>query len=148
MWDDERKEAIELGNLIHFALSKITYAKDVTHVVESLQLAGHFEKDASEEVKQKLMDVVTHPDLNTYFSEDYQIINEREILTVKGASLRPDRIAILGREANIIDYKTGKPSTSHKEQITQYADVLKEMDFTIKNVIIVYIDQNINPVFV
>ncbi|WP_067034692.1 UvrD-helicase domain-containing protein [Allomuricauda sp. CP2A] len=148
LWDDERKEAIELGNLIHFALSKITYAKDVPHVVESLQLAGHFEKDASEEVKQKLMDVVTHPDLNAYFSEDYQIINEREILTVKGASLRPDRIAILGREANIIDYKTGKPSTSHKEQITQYADVLKEMDFTIKNVIIVYIDQNINPVFV
>lgn len=148
LWDDERKEAIELGNLIHFALSKITYAKDVPHVVESLQLAGHFEKDASEEVKQKLMDVVTHPDLNAYFSEDYQIINEREILTVKGASLRPDRIAILGREANIIDYKTGKPSPSHKEQITQYADVLKEMDFTIKNVIIVYIDQNINPVFV
>lgn len=148
LWDDERKEAIELGNLIHFALSKITYAQDVPHVVERLQLAGYFEKDASEEVKQKLMAVVTHPDLKAYFSEDYQIINEREILTMEGVSLRPDRIAILGKETNIIDYKTGKPSPSHKEQITQYVDVLKEMDFTIKNVIIVYIDQNINPVFV
>ncbi len=148
LWDDERKEAIEIGNLIHFALSKINYAEDVPQVVENLQLAGHFEKDASEEVKQKLLDVVTHPDLKPYFSEDYKIINEREILTVNGVSLRPDRIAIKGQEANIIDYKTGKPSPSHKEQITQYADVLKEMDFTIKNVIIVYIDQKINPVFV
>jgi ATP-dependent exoDNAse (exonuclease V) beta subunit len=148
LWDDERKEAIALGNLIHFALSRITYAEDVPRVVESLQLAGHFEKDATEEVKQKLMDVVTHPNLIPYFSEDYQIINEREILTVTGASLRPDRIAIKGQEATIIDYKTGKPSPSHKEQITQYADVLKAMDFTIKNVIIVYIDQNINPIFV
>ncbi|MBO0321110.1 UvrD-helicase domain-containing protein [Muricauda sp. CAU 1633] len=148
LWDDERKEAIELGNLIHFALSKINFADQVPQVVESLQLDGYFEKDASEEVKQKLMDVVTHPDLIPYFSEDYIIINEREILTVDGVSLRPDRISIKGKEANIIDYKTGKPSPSHKEQITQYADVLKEMDFTIKNVIIVYIDQNIKPVFV
>ncbi len=148
LWDDERKEAIEIGNLIHFALSKINYANEVPQVVERLQLDGYFEKDASGEIKQKLMDVVTHPDLIPYFSEDYEIINEREILTATGISLRPDRIALKGREATIIDYKTGKPSPSHKEQITQYADVLKEMDFTIKNVIIVYIDQKIKPVFV
>lgn len=148
LWDDERKDAIELGNLIHFALSKINYADEVEQVVENLQLEGHFEKDASEEVKQKLMDVVTHPDLKPYFSKDYKVINEREILTSDGVSLRPDRIAIKGKEAIIIDYKTGKPSPSHKEQITQYADVLKAMDFTIKNVIIVYIDHIIKPVFV
>jgi ATP-dependent exoDNAse (exonuclease V) beta subunit len=148
LWDEERKEAIEIGNLIHFALSKINYSEEVTQVVKNLQLAGHFERGASEEVKQKLMDVVTHPDLNAYFSKDYQILNEREILTTNGVSLRPDRIAVKDKEATIIDYKTGKPSPSHKEQITHYADVLKEMDFTIKNVIIVYIDQKIKPVFV
>ncbi|MFD2100045.1 UvrD-helicase domain-containing protein [Flagellimonas iocasae] len=148
LWDDERKEAIELGNLIHFALSKINYTDEVEQVVENLQLEGHFEKDASEEVKLKLMDVVTHSDLKPYFSKEYKVINEREILTTNGVSLRPDRIAIKGNEAIIIDYKTGKPSPSHKEQITQYADVLKAMGFTIKNVIIVYIDHIIKPVFV
>lgn len=148
LWDDGRIEAIETGNLVHFALSRIKTAEDVRHVVKDLQLSGHFSKDSVNDIEQKLMGVVGHPDLKTYFSEGQQILNEQEILTANGSSLRPDRIVISGNKATIIDYKTGKPSPSHKEQIMHYADVLKEMDFEIKHSIIVYIDQKIEPIFV
>ncbi|MEZ4809732.1 MAG: UvrD-helicase domain-containing protein [Allomuricauda sp.] len=148
LWDDGRTEAIASGNLIHFALSQIKTAEDVPKVINDLRVAGYFEKGLEEDIEQSIRAVITHPDLKSCFSEGLHILNEQEILTVDGHALRPDRIVISGNQATIIDYKTGKPSPSHKEQIAHYADVLKEMDFEIKHAIIVYIDQKINPVFV
>ncbi|MDC6385311.1 ATP-dependent helicase [Flagellimonas taeanensis] len=148
MWDDGRMEAIELGNLVHFALSQIRTVADVDPVLERLEREGHCSKGAAVDIKQKIMAVVDHPKLQAFFQEGPQIWNEQEILTANGPSLRPDRMVISGNEATIIDYKTGKPSPSHKEQISQYGDILKEMGHTIKHSIIVYIDQQIEPIFV
>jgi RecB family exonuclease len=92
--------------------------------------------------------VVNHPKLAGLFLEHLRILNEQEILTTSGQSLRPDRIVLDGKQATVVDYKTGKPSPKHKEQIANYADVLREMDFEIKQSIIVYIDQEIDPIFV
>ncbi|WP_420603675.1 UvrD-helicase domain-containing protein [Flagellimonas sp.] len=147
LWDDEKRDAIEMGNLIHFALSQVKIADDVSLVLEELELLGRIPKDSVQYVKEKVLSVVNHPQLNQYFSNTYEILNEQEILTVNGASLRPDRVVISNNEATIIDYKTGKPSPSHKEQITQYSIVLKEMGYKIKHSIIVYIDQKINTIF-
>lgn len=147
LWDDEKREAIELGNVIHYALSQIYILDDLPKVIVDLATLGHLEGYATNYITQKIKEVVTHPLLTEYFSESQRILNEQNILTVNGKTLRPDRIVIAGNEATIIDYKTGKPSPSHKEQITEYADVLKAMNFKIKHLIIVYIDQEINPVF-
>jgi len=148
MWDHERMEAIEKGNLIHFALSQIETVGDVDPVLGRLEIEGHFPTEAASDIKQKIMAVVNHPKLKDLFLEDLKILNEKEILTTDGHSLRPDRIIIDGNQATIIDYKTGKPSPKHKEQISNYADILKEMDYKIKQSIIVYIDQEIDPIFV
>lgn len=148
MWDDERMEAIEMGNLIHLALSQIETAQDVDGILERLEIEGHFPKEAASNIKQKIMAVVNHPKLKDLFFDNLNILNEQEILTTDGHSLRPDRIIIDGNQATIIDYKTGKPSPKHKEQIANYADILKAMDYKIKQSIIVYIDQEIDPIFV
>ncbi len=148
LWDDERMEAIEMGNVIHFALSQIQTTDDVDFVLERLEMEGHFPKEAASDIKQKIMAVVNHPKLKDLFLDNLHILNEQEILTTDGHSLRPDRIIIAGNQATIIDYKTGKPSPKHKEQIANYTDILKAMDFEIKQSIIVYIDQEIDPIFV
>ncbi|RDY59698.1 UvrD-helicase domain-containing protein [Flagellimonas nanhaiensis] len=148
LWDDERRAAIDMGNLVHFALSKIKTAKDIQEVMSNLLVSGHAQKEVLDKIQQKILDVVNHPDLIKYFGEDLEIMNEQEILTANGLALRPDRIMISGNEASVIDYKTGSPSPSHKAQILHYAEILKQMNFKIKDSIIVYIDQKINPVFV
>ncbi|WP_293298340.1 UvrD-helicase domain-containing protein [Allomuricauda sp.] len=148
MWDDERLEAIEMGNVIHFVLSKIETAKDIDPILEQLEIEGHFPKGATVDIKQKIMAVVNHPKLKELFLENHQILNEQEILTTDGRSLRPDRIVLDGNNAYVIDYKTGKPSPKHKEQIANYADVLRDMGYNIKESVIVYIDQEIDPIFV
>ncbi len=147
LWDDEKRDAIEMGNLIHLALSHIKTVDDVRNVMEDLKLSGDIPVDSATHIEQKIFDVINHPELCEYFSSDYEIRNEQEILTTGGESLRPDRIAIKGTQVTVIDYKTGKPSPSHKHQIARYAQILKVMDFEIKYTIIVYIDQKINPIF-
>ncbi|MCK0161309.1 UvrD-helicase domain-containing protein [Allomuricauda sp. F6463D] len=148
LWDDERMEAIEMGNLIHFALSQIETEQDIDGVLERLEIEGHFPAESASDIKQKIMAVVNHPKLKNLFVKNQQILNEQEILTTDGHSLRPDRIIIDGNQATIVDYKTGKPSPKHKVQIADYADILTAMDYNIKQCIIVYIDQQIEPIFI
>ncbi|WP_222982317.1 UvrD-helicase domain-containing protein [Flagellimonas meishanensis] len=148
LWDDERLEAIEKGNLIHFALSQIHTLEDIPKVIKMMLDSGDLPQASAEEIKQKILDVVTHPHLKAYYSAGVQILNEREILTRTGVSLRPDRITISRNRATIIDYKTGSPIPKHKAQLIHYKEVIEEMDFEIENAIIVYIDEKINPVFV
>lgn len=147
LWDDTRTEAIEMGNVIHHALSQIKTLEDVPTVLEQLNTAGDFPKENKKEIEQKIRAVVEHPKLSSYFSSNGEVLNEQEILMPNGLTLRPDRISIHGDQAILIDYKTGKPSPAHKEQIMQYADVLKDMGYQIKHAIIVYIDQQIELVF-
>ena len=147
LWDDEQRDAIQLGNLIHFALSLVKLKDDIPMVLEELKAQGHLMENDTENVSAVLNAVVLHPSLNKYYAAPYQILNEQEILLTDGSSIRPDRLVILNNEVTIIDYKTGKPSPSHKEQILTYSDVLKGMDFTIKDTIIVYIAAEIKPLF-
>ncbi|MGW9684414.1 UvrD-helicase domain-containing protein [Flagellimonas sp. 2504JD1-5] len=147
LWDDEQRDAIQLGNLIHFALSLVKMKDDIPMVLEELKAQGHLMENETENVSNILNSVVSHPNLKKYYAPPYQILNEQDILLTDGSSIRPDRLVILNNEVTIIDYKTGKPSPSHKEQILTYSDALKDMDFTIKDSIIVYIAAEIKPLF-
>lgn len=147
LWDTEAGEAIELGNLIHYALSKITYREDVPTVLNELKMDAVFQTYDFEKLTHCIEQTVTHPLITPYFSNTYTIYNEQEILMTNGQKLRPDRIAILNNEATILDFKTGRPRDKHRIQITKYSEALKSMGFSIKNTIIVYIGEEVHPLF-
>ncbi|WP_422858067.1 UvrD-helicase domain-containing protein [Flagellimonas sp. S174] len=147
LWGTEVGEAIELGNLIHYALSKITYQEDMSVVLEQLELEAVFQTYDFEKVSKYIEETVAHPLITPYFSKKYTIYNEQEILTSDGQKLRPDKIALLENEAVVIDFKTGNPSPKHNAQIAKYSEVLKLMGFSVKNTIIVYIGEEIQPLF-
>ena len=83
-----------MGNLIHYALSTIKTSDDVEKVIKELKEAGHLQQEFEGHIAQKILAVVNHPQLKSYFSNDYDILNEQEILTVYGKSFRPDRLAV------------------------------------------------------
>nr|WP_299487235.1 UvrD-helicase domain-containing protein [uncultured Allomuricauda sp.] len=147
LWDDQKREAIEAGNLIHFAMSLVNFVDDVPSILEKLKSEGHVTENQTTNVSNKMEAIVKHPSLKQYYSSDCKVMNEQEILTIEGNSMRPDRLVILNNEITIIDYKSGKPSYTHKEQILSYSKVLQDMDFIIKDTIIVYIEPEIKPLF-
>ena len=148
LWDTEREEAIAHGNLIHYILSLIETEKDIDSAFDSVLNHGSIGQSEMSSIRLKVNQVINHPELKDFFTEKYAVMNERDILTDTGRLLRPDRIVLDNKKAIIIDYKTGKKNPKHKEQIYSYADALEQMGYIVKDKIIVYIDEQINPEFI
>lgn len=148
LWDTEREEAIAHGNLIHYILGLIKTEKDIDIAINSVLKNGSIAQSELSTIRLKVEQIIRHPKLEDFFTEKYTVMNERDILTDTGSLLRPDRIVLNNKEAIIIDYKTGKKNPKHKEQIYSYADALEQMGYIVKEKIIVYINERINPEFI
>ncbi|SDB60868.1 ATP-dependent exoDNAse (exonuclease V) beta subunit (contains helicase and exonuclease domains) [Flavobacteriaceae bacterium MAR_2010_188] len=143
LWDTEQEAAIEKGDLLHFILSKIDYAQDARRVVEELKNYGELSEQQEEVILPILDAIVFHPRLKKYYSEEYTILNERDIISASGQSFRPDRVMIRGKEAGIIDYKTGREMSKHSDQINLYGQLLEDMGFKVSAKIVLYINEEI-----
>ncbi|SFZ90380.1 ATP-dependent exoDNAse (exonuclease V) beta subunit (contains helicase and exonuclease domains) [Flaviramulus basaltis] len=144
LWDTNQQEAIEKGNLLHDIMSKINTKNDIDSVIHDFINTSLINKEQAETLKPLVFQIVEHPNLKDYFSSNYTIYNERDIITKNGVILRPDRVAINSEnQAIIIDYKTGVEDKKHEQQLQLYQDVLEEMKLQVKKKILVYINDDI-----
>lgn len=147
LWDTTQGEAINFGNLIHEILSKIITINDVAAIVDQFHQQGFMNEKELKEIKNKIYDVLRHPMLANYFSEEVIIYTEREIVDVDNQILIPDRLVFNDlNEVVIIDYKTGNPSNEHHQQLMRYERVLKSMNFKVIKKVLIYINNKIDVV--
>ncbi|MEO1031190.1 MAG: UvrD-helicase domain-containing protein [Bacteroidota bacterium] len=147
LWDTKQEKAIERGNMVHLILSKIKTPQDVDFALSDLIQSGDITKMEELKLRTLVMDTIQHAILSPYFSDNYDIYNERDIITKSGKILRPDRINInANNEVVIIDYKTGEQKTYYKSQLNNYASVLEEMNYKIIHKYIVYVNDTIDVV--
>lgn len=147
LWDTMQEQAIERGNLVHLILSKIKTIDDIDFAFNDLLITGDITNENSETLKALVLKVIQHPKLSTYYSDDYKIYNERDIITSSGQLLRPDRLNInLRNEAILIDYKTGDQKSLHKSQLNDYEFILNQMNLKVIHKILVYINDTIEVV--
>lgn len=147
LWDTEQGEAIAYGNLLHEILALIKTKDDIETALKSFLDQGVISNLEVDELRKKIIDVVNHPAVSSYFQQNLTIYCEREILTSEGALIIPDRLVILpNKEAIIIDYKTGAVEAKHKTQIQQYANVVAEMGYRVSKTLLVYIWETITIV--
>ena len=147
LWNTKQEKAIEKGNLVHHILSKIKTTEDIDFVFNDLLISGEIKKETIDELKINVDAVIQHPKLSSFFTDDFKIFNERDIITNNGQILRPDRININSKnEAIIIDYKTGNEKESYRSQINTYVSVLEAMNYNVINKYIVYINDSIDVV--
>lgn len=140
LWGTEQGESITYGNLLHDILAHV-YTKDDVAIATRLFLSqGIITNTESKELEKKLIQVVTHKQLEKYYQHNLTIYNEREIVNAKGVSLRPDRVVLLpDRQVVIIDYKTGNKEEKHLSQIINYARYWEEMHYKVVAKLLVYI---------
>lgn len=143
LWDSKQQEAIEKGNLIHDMLSHIKTADDIDIVIQNFILSSTISPTQAIRLQSLIRRIVDHELLKPYFSTDYTIYNERDIISQDGMILRPDRLAINNFETIIIDYKTGAEVNKHAQQLQLYEDVLATMGLSIQRKILVYIGDGI-----
>lgn len=133
------------GNFIHSVLSNIdtTGERSLRQAVQAglnefPQWSGQREK-ATEFIRE----VLEHPMLKPFFGKEYHIKRETGIVSANKQIHIPDRVAIKGHTAVVLDYKTGSPHKSHHEQLRQYMDLLQEMGLECRQGFIVYLGEEL-----
>lgn len=139
---NSQREAIIEGNKFHDLMEQIKYHGDEDKAFEQLK---DNDKNAITTLQPLVASVMNHPSLNHLFSNNLKVENEKDIITSKGALLRPDRLVFYPQtnEVSIIDYKTGAPEYHHEDQIEGYASALQEMNYTVKDKILVYANKTL-----
>ncbi|TVZ15962.1 UvrD-helicase domain-containing protein [Maribacter sp. MAR_2009_72] len=143
LWNEGMNTAIDQGNVVHFILSMIHKASDLDRAMQLAVQKGLIKEIERDDYKKKVQQVIFHKDLKHFYEEDWEVLNERDLLLPDGTALRPDRVVIKNKGAVIIDYKTGERSTAYHNQITSYGQGFASMGYTIEQKIIVYINTKI-----
>ena len=146
LWDSERGEAIAYGNLIHEIMAEVFSQKDLQPAVDRRVVAGLLTEAEGQEMCTLLSSIVEHEELRMHFEPGLTVRNEREMLSSARQIVIPDRLVFRGREVTVMDYKTGSPDIRHQDQVDHYAAVLAEMQFEVKERILVYVDQEITVI--
>ena len=125
---------VDLGILMHLWLSKINTWEDAEPALQRLLTEGQVTEQQSHELRQQfshLKSLILRENHSDWFSNQYTILSEQNILIPSGRTQRPDRVMIADKHAIVIDYKFGhEQPTSHLEQVRDYMSLLRQMGYT------------------
>lgn len=140
----DANEARKKGTMIHFALSRIISLKGKDYDCEAERAAlitgRKFLYEECSWIKDELSALFQSEDILRFFNyEEYEIFNEKEIVTSQGRVLRIDKLIDSKNEVIIIDFKSSNySSVKNKEQVLEYMKAVSEIydNKTIKGFII------------
>jgi len=140
LWDFERKEAIAFGNIIHELMADIESEADIEIAIKRALTRGMIENDQKETLQAQLHRLISDLKAHGFFDHEHTVLNERAI-HLEGQMIRPDRVEI-DKDNNVwlLDYKTGSPNVSHKDQLELYVKSLQKMGLHIKKKAIIYLN--------
>ena len=131
---------IDLGILMHLWLANINTWKDAEPALKRLIRTGqvtHIQADEMRLQLDKLQRLIQREQHTEWFSNQYEILSEQDIITTTGNIQRPDRIMIKEKHAIVLDYKFGhEQPKSHLEQVRNYMTLLNQMGYTTEGYII------------
>lgn len=129
---EKEKEYLQLKNrgiILHKALSYINVPDDAERAVAQLKIEGLITEENEEKLMNELMEILNVSEVKKWFSNDYEIKSESEIILPNGDIYRPDRVLLKDNTAILIDYKTGSENKEHIKQVNLYADALNQMGY-------------------
>ena len=131
---------VDLGILMHLWLSRVRTWQDAEPALLRLIREGQITDQQALELRNQftsLKALIERENHTDWFSGQYQILAEQDIITPSGNMQRPDRVMIRGQHAIVIDYKFGhEQPKSHLEQVRDYMSLLNQMGYTTEGYII------------
>ena len=143
LWQTDAEIAISAGALLHGLMENIHQKDELDETIEHFRKEAGLAESEMDQLDKMIRNIISHPDLIHYFDSDSIVVTERDIITVDGRILRPDRINFhRDNQVTIIDYKTGSKSPVHKKQLDEYADALEDMGYSVLNKLIIYTSED------
>ena len=130
----DRTRYIKIGNVLHQLFSTIYTTADIPARLNELEQQGIIYNDeiTSAQLRTRIEDAITNPQVQEWFSKRWQLYNECTILeynkdTNEVEEHRPDRVMTNGKEFVVVDFKFGKEREEYKKQVQQYMEILIRM---------------------
>lgn len=121
----------DYGTLMHEVVSSITTMEDVDTSIEKYYISGDITLEQKEELTVLLNQFLSRDIVADWYSGDYRVLNEVQILQSGGRFVRPDRVMIKGKEAIVIDYKFGeKEDKKYIKQVKNYMSLISKIGYT------------------
>ena len=121
---------IEHGKLMHKLFSMIITSKDIDNAFYSLKNEGIITESQIEPLKLSVSKVLENQPFADWFSGNWTVKTESEILTNGAAIYRPDRIMMHDNHAIVVDYKFGEQLPKHHKQVQNYMQLIKGMNYS------------------
>lgn len=126
-FDDEQRKR---GAVMHDLLSLIQTVADISPAVDSALIAGIITQAEATDLKKRLDDYLTKPEVSEWYNGTFQVLNETDILFGKGYAKRPDRVMFCNGEVIVIDYKFGeKEEKKYHKQVKEYVDLIRQIGY-------------------
>ncbi|OFX79878.1 MAG: hypothetical protein A2X12_07790 [Bacteroidetes bacterium GWE2_29_8] len=138
-YDLENK--ISFGWVLHKIFSEIEDINNIDAIITNNISQGFISFEEAFIIKNIIDELLDNPTINSWFDKSkYKQFNEREILLKEFAVYRPDKVIIDGTKATIIDFKTGKKSKGHIEQLEHYASIVRLMGYEVEALYLLYLN--------
>lgn len=138
---EKKDEKIKYGILVHSILAEIRDKSDIDTAMDRMVFEGIESAEKKSDLKKLVTEVIDHKEISRFFTGDWEIRREQEILTPDHRVLRPDRVLTRNEQAVIIDFKTGKANAAHQKQLQEYGDKLAEMGYQKIEKYLVYLNE-------
>ena len=147
MWNTKQQKAIEYGNVLHEILSFIKTKDDIDLALTKAIENGLIVSSEREEVLKTIQEIVSHQDLEVFFSNEHKILNEKTIIQKEGNIVKPDRMVLTKQnEIYLLDYKTGSHQAKYTLQLANYQNAIEKMGFKVSKKALVYIGETLEVV--
>ena len=124
-----KMDARAFGTAVHGQLARIVEEGDVDRVLSRPWPWSRCSKQDWEKVIAMVQNVVSDPVMSGWFDGSGEVFNEREMVSLSGELVRPDRVVIKVDGVDIIDFKTvvkadNKTRKKHVDQVRGYVQAL------------------------
>lgn len=123
---NDKLQPREFGEMVHNLLSKVRTADKLEQVLSPAVSEGTINQETAIWIRDCFMQMTRHSQIAPAFNDAAKVKTECEIL-YRGEVYRLDRYAELPNIIYLLDYKTGQKEESHREQIQNYVNALREM---------------------
>ncbi|MGM0504909.1 MAG: Dna2/Cas4 domain-containing protein, partial [Bacteroidota bacterium] len=114
---------------------------DIPKALERLLFEGKISHQEKEEITGHINEVFENQQIKDWFSNQWNVKTEAEIILPGGKKARPDRVIYNQEKTVVIDYKFGEQKEEkHKKQVKSYMEMLQKMGDTHVDGYLWYVD--------
>lgn len=118
------------GTIFHEIFQNIRTFQDIDSAVREMVKKGVIAEAEEKSVISEVKDLLKRPDVKKWFTDDWEVKTEADILLKTGQLKRPDRIMFGKNKVIVVDYKFGeKEEANYTRQVLNYKLKLIQMGF-------------------